>query len=174
MKIDLANVAGVPGAHGRYEVRAKVDPIDGVTVVGPVTGEITVQNTGSLLVMRGRLHARIRMNCGRCLALVEQALEVPVVEEFASGTAGADVDTIDRESPAESAMEDFVFDVSEFARQQISLHVPMTILCREDCKGICPTCGQNLNEGPCECEPETEETPFSKLKDLLGDTPDRE
>lgn len=43
-------------------------------------------------------------------------------------------------------------DVTDDIRQEVVLSYPMTFLCREDCRGLCPACGQNLNEGPCQCE----------------------
>jgi uncharacterized protein len=174
MRIDLANVAEVPGAHGRYRIEETIEPVDGVTVVGPVTGDITVLNTGSLLLVRGTLHAVIRTTCVRCLTIVEQHLDMPIAEEFAAETTAPDVETVDRESPEESAIEDYVLDAGEFVRQQVSVHAPMATLCKPDCKGMCATCGQNLNEAPCRCEPVPEAGPFDKLKELLEGETDRE
>ncbi len=174
VKIDLANVAGVPGAQGRYPIRERLDPIDGTKVVGPVTGEITVQNIGHLLVVRGRLRATVEMTCVRCLTPTRTSLDIPIEEEFASEGARPDVGTIDVEDPERAAIEDFVLDAKEFVRQQVETHLPMASLCRPDCRGICPQCGQNLNEGPCQCEPDTGASPFTKLKELLDEEPDRE
>jgi uncharacterized protein len=171
VKVDLADVAGVPGAHGRYSVCEQVPPIDGASVIGPVTGELTVQNTGLLLVVRGRLQAVLEVACARCLAPTQVPVRIKVEEEFAAEGASPDVDTIDREDPERAAIEDFVLDVTELVRQQLAVNVPMTSLCRPECQGICPQCGQNLNEGPCQCEPDTAGSPFSKLKDLLGEKP---
>ena len=174
MKIDLANVAGVPGAHGRYPVDETIRPLDGVEVVGPVTGEITVQNTGLLLMVRGWLRAAVRMNCVRCLAQTQEPLEIAIEEEFASEGAPPDVDTIDRDDPERSAIHDYVLDLSEFARQQVAVNTPMASLCRPDCLGICPVCGCNLNDGPCDCpQPEADAGPFAGLKDLLEDRADQ-
>ena len=167
MKIDLANVAGVPGAHGRYVVDETIRPLEGVEVVGPVAGEITVQNTGQLLLVRGRLRATVRMNCVRCLTPTEEPIAMAIEEEFAAAGAPADVDTIDREDPERSALHDYVLDVREFVRQQVAINTPMASLCRPDCQGLCPTCGRNLNEGPCDCQPEGDAGPLAKLKDLL-------
>jgi uncharacterized protein len=107
------------------------------------------------------------MTCVRCLAPVEMSLEMTVEEEFASEDTAPDVETIDREDPETSAMSDFVLDMGELSRQQIAVNVPMTALCRPDCKGICAHCGHHLNEGSCECEPVAAEGPFLKLKELL-------
>jgi uncharacterized protein len=167
VKIDLANVAGVPGAHGRYVVDETIRPVDGLEVLGPVTGEITVQNTGLLLMVRGQLRATVRMNCVRCLRPTEEPIGIEIEEEFAAEGAPADVDTIDREDPERSALHDFVLDVREFVRQQVAVNVPMSSLCRPDCKGFCPHCGRNLSEGACQCEPEAAAGPFAALREML-------
>jgi uncharacterized protein len=174
VKIDLANMAGVPGAHGRYVVDETLPATDGVEVVGPVTGEITVQNTGQLLVVRGRLGARVRSSCRRCLAETEEPLQIEIAEEFAAEGAAADVDTVDREDPERSAIHDYVLEVSEFVRQQVAVHLPMASLCRADCQGLCPQCGRNLNQGQCGCEPDLGAGPFAKLKEMLEKKAGRE
>jgi uncharacterized protein len=57
-------------------------------------------------------------------------------------------------------------DLTETLRQNVLLALPMVILCREDCQGLCPQCGHNLNLGPCECKPEVD-TRLSVLEKLL-------
>jgi uncharacterized protein len=57
-------------------------------------------------------------------------------------------------------------DLTEMLRQNVLLALPMVTLCQEDCKGLCPQCGHDLNLGPCECKPEVD-TRFSVLEKLL-------
>jgi uncharacterized protein len=57
-------------------------------------------------------------------------------------------------------------DLTEAVRQQVLLDIPMVTLCNEDCAGLCPQCGKDLNPGPCECEPEVD-TRLSVLSKLL-------
>lgn len=174
MKIDLASIAGVPGAHGRYVVEEGMPSVDGVEVVGPVTGEIAVQNTGQLLVVRGQVRATVRLSCARCVTQTQKTIDVEIEEEFASEGAPAEVDTIDRGDPERSAIQDYVLDVAELVRQQVAVNVPMSSLCRPDCQGICPHCGQNLNEGPCSCQPDASAGPFASLKEMLEKQADRD
>src|SRR5947209_8412224 len=54
-------------------------------------------------------------------------------------------------------------------RQQVLTEVPIRTLCASACRGLCPYCGADLNQGPCACPTEPPETPFSKLATLLGD-----
>jgi uncharacterized protein len=60
-----------------------------------------------------------------------------------------------------------VLDAGELARQQMVANLPMALVCRPDCRGICPTCGKNLNEGACKCEPTPADDRWAKLQDLL-------
>jgi uncharacterized protein len=168
LKTDLANIAGTPGARGSFEISEGFGPAEGIPAVGPVLGEITVENTGSLLLVRGRLRAVLRLACARCLSDTEQTVEVEVEEEFASQGAGPEVVTVDREEPEASAISDYVLDLHEFVRQQVMVRMPMAPLCRPDCRGICPQCGQNLNSGHCECEVEGSDARWAKLGQLLG------
>jgi len=60
-----------------------------------------------------------------------------------------------------------VLDVIDLLREQFQLVLPMKPLCREDCKGLCPECGTNLNRGTCDCTPHWEDPRLAALKGLL-------
>jgi uncharacterized protein len=92
-----------------------------------------------------------------------------VEEEFATAETAPDVLTIDREEPETSAIANYVLDVSELVRQQLAVNLPMAQLCREDCRGICPECGQNLNLGPCGCAKQPADARWSALASLLDE-----
>jgi len=57
-------------------------------------------------------------------------------------------------------------EVEEILKERIWLSIPMKPLCKEDCKGLCPTCGKDLNEGECDCPKEAIDPRFAVLKDL--------
>jgi uncharacterized protein len=167
MKIDLANIAGTPGERGRFPISVPLAPAEGYTPVGPATGEIIVENTGPLLLVRGTLHVLLRSTCARCLTEAEMSLDVEFEEEFASQGTAADVETMDRDEPEAAAISDYVLDAGEFVRQQVLPSLPLAFVCRPDCRGICPTCGKSLNDGPCGCEPASADGRWAKLHDLL-------
>lgn len=170
MKIDLANIAETPGARACYAISEHLAPSEGVSTKGPVVGEITAENIGPLLLLRGRLRAVLVLTCARCLGEAEQSVEIDVEEEFASEYTSADVDTIDRDEPEASAISEYILDVSELVRQQVMLTVPMGFVCSPDCRGLCPSCGQNLNQGPCECRLQSTDSRWGKLSELLDQT----
>ena len=68
---------------------------------------------------------------------------------------------------AEYAVEDTGFlDLAPLLREEAILAIPMDALCRPDCAGLCPECGKNLNEGPCDCQPEEIDPRLEALRKL--------
>lgn len=63
--------------------------------------------------------------------------------------------------------ESFKLDLDELLRSDILLELPYKYLCREDCKGLCPSCGKNLNEGPCSCNLHQVDPRLEVLKKLI-------
>lgn len=167
VKIDVGDIAGAPGARGRYAICEDVAPAEQYSLSGRVTGELTVENTGSLLLVRGWLRAPLKLTCARCLRQREHVVEMAVEEEFASETTAPDVETVDRDEPETAAISGYVLDATELVRQQIVVSLPMAFVCGPDCRGLCPTCGKDLNEGPCDCEAGAADDRWSKLKELL-------
>jgi uncharacterized protein len=60
-----------------------------------------------------------------------------------------------------------VLDLREAIRQNLLLAMPIKTLCKEDCAGLCPECGKDWNEGPCDCEAMVDDDRFSALRQLL-------
>ncbi len=108
--------------------------------------------------VRGRLSARLELQCGRCLEnfpfAVDQDLDLFYLPHRAE-------DEDEEEDEVELADRDMVvayyqgerLDLGEMLREQFFLTIPMKRLCREECAGICPTCGANRNARPCQCPP---------------------
>ena len=90
-----------------------------------------------------------------------------IEEEFATEDTHPDVHTIDRDEPEASAMSECVLDVTELARQQLIVNIPMASVCRPDCRGMCPQCGQNLNDAPCGCPSPPADSRWGRLQDFL-------
>lgn len=103
----------------------------------------------------GKLDASVEVPCDRCTAPVN----VPVNADFDVTYLPAEALTVEAEA-TELQEDDLNFaayeggsiDIDELAREQILLALPTRQLCREDCKGLCPTCGADLNTHTCRCE----------------------
>ena len=94
-----------------------------------------VEDVGRCYVVRGRIECRKSFTCDRCLA---QATENQVHE-------------LEEEFDKSEAVDDLL-DVTELLRDTLLAGQPMKNLCKADCKGLCPKCGANLNDGECGCD----------------------
>jgi len=95
---------------------------------------------------RGRIVAPWRASCRRCARPVEGTLEVRVAEQFRPEASPDDEDAYPLVNEA--------VDLRDLVRDAVVLELPLAPLCRPECKGLCPTCGCDLNERTCACRPE--------------------
>jgi len=137
----------------------------------PLRSEARVWKAGPSVRIRGGVKTSLRLQCVRCLkefpfpisSTFELTLlplkEVPGVEEV-------ELEQKDIES---SFYEGGEIHLSEIACEQIFLEIPFKPLCQEECKGLCPRCGKDLNLGSCECTKEEFISSFSALQKLKLD-----
>jgi len=119
------------------------------TLTGPVQVTGRFSSAGDQrYYWRVRFAATARMECRRCLAPVD----VPLVESRALIFA-ADDETPEDEGCYHIPPRTQLLELAETLREELLLAVPRFVECRPDCKGLCATCGKNLNEGPCACRP---------------------
>lgn len=127
-----------------------------VLLVGPVRFQGEITNADKLFHLSGEADARVRGLCARCLQPVELHLTVPVLAEFRRLSPEFEAGRAPRGGQEWDDADVAVFrgdvvDFTEQVREEINLSLPYRILCCEDCAGLCPKCGANLNEGPCGC-----------------------
>jgi uncharacterized protein len=110
-----------------------------------------LEPAGDEFLLRGVLRGGLLTQCARCLEPATLALDVPVTLTFAEREEpGAGDDGDDNEEEVIYVL-DGVIDVGSEIRDELLLDLPMSSLCREDCAGLCPTCGANRNLTPCDC-----------------------
>jgi len=97
---------------------------------------------------RVRFETTVRTECRRCLAEVL----VPI-DESRGLIFSADDETPDGDGCYAIDERARDLDLTEALREEVFLAVPAFVECRPDCKGLCPRCGANLNDGPCDCPP---------------------
>jgi len=111
-----------------------------------VTGRLSSAGSGRFY-WHGSVEGDITLPCRRCLtdvsAHVQDESHVIFAEAGSDEVDDPDVQVLDERST--------VIDLRPTIREQWLLNAPSFAVCREDCKGICPTCGKDLNEGPCQC-----------------------
>jgi uncharacterized protein len=157
VRVHIAELLGDPSAVRRVQfTEAFAAPADDVVLLGPVAGELALTGTGRTVSLRGRLHTRARLICGACLRSFPQALEFSVDEEFARARppepgAGRGEAALGPDDFVVAVGADDTIDLSEVVRQHLLLALPIAPRCREDCRGLCPRCGADLNAAPCAC-----------------------
>lgn len=123
---------------------------------------------------RGRLQARLGMHCGRCLEAFVRDLDEPLdlfylprSQSDEAEEQEQDVELSDRDMVVAYYAEDRV-DLGEMVREQLHLTMPLRRICREECRGLCPSCGVNRNTGTCDCRPtETADERLAPLRKLF-------
>jgi uncharacterized protein len=118
--------------------------------------------------VQGKLTTSLETNCARCL----EPLTQPVTREFdllyrpQGADAGRDEMSVTDAEAEISYYEGEGLLLDDVVREQVLLAVPLKVTCREDCKGLCPHCGKNLNEEQCGCEVTLEEPRWAALKEI--------
>ncbi|HEX6644468.1 MAG TPA: DUF177 domain-containing protein [Gemmatimonadales bacterium] len=116
----------------------------GLELEGPVevTGRLQSSGEGEYL-WRGQIRAVVDAECRRCLTPVRQEVDAGVDVLFST-----DPEAIDDPSVYPLAESATHIDVTDAVREELALAVPTLVLCREDCAGLCPKCGADLNAEP--------------------------
>lgn len=127
----------------------------------PVEIKGSVTNKASLVELDAAVTYVYEADCDRCGVYTAKKHTLHIHKSLAPSIEGEESDSI-------LLTPDMKLDLDEFVYSEVIVSLPMKHLCNEDCKGICPKCGKNLNEGKCGC-PEKEIDPrLSALADLLN------
>lgn len=129
-------------------------------VVANLIGYATFSRTQQGLLVQGEFSARLEVECVRCLEPFWQQVHWTFTDLYA----------FDKRSLSESNLlvpEDGHIDLAPLLREYALLEVPIMPICRPDCRGLCPVCGENLNLRDCGHRTHADDSPFSLLKDLL-------
>jgi len=153
------------GSIRNYEVSEIVNVASGKSTV---QGEVGLIRTDRSILAKGTLHTEVEVTCSRCLSLFSCPLTLNIEEEYFPITdvvSGASL-PLPEEPGCFTIDEHHVIDLTDAIRQYALLAIPMKPLCRGDCAGLCPNCGHNLNQGPCDCSPQETEPRWSELSKL--------
>ena len=124
----------------------QLEPYD--TYAAPVRIKGSVKNRAGVITLDMNVAASLEQTCDRCMKAF--------VREYSYDPSHTLVTALDNEEDEGYEYDDYVtcpdktLDVSELALTDLKLGMPTKILCKEDCKGLCPVCGKDLNEGACE------------------------
>ncbi len=119
----------------------------------PFELKLDIYNSQDSFTFTGTLKGELILECSRCLEEFSFLVDVDIQENL----------------PKEDIEDINNVEISDFLKKNIFLSIPIKPLCSGDCKGLCPECGQNLNYGQCECEPDNTDPRMAKLKELIDD-----
>jgi uncharacterized protein len=156
------NEAWVREVVGRLEKQ-------GTRLVGQVAIQLVLTKLEPDYYLRGQLAFSVEQTCGRCA----EAFTLPIVQTVELGLAHVKTKKPNHDELSEESdeldvvyFEGFDIDLAPLIEEQILLSIPYAPICRADCKGICQTCGADLNLGRCRCQKTNPLNPFSALADL--------
>lgn len=168
MQINVSQLMQEPvGSTREYEVDATDEIIDDGNQYN-VQGRCQLMRTQRSILVKCALDADVELTCSRCLSRFHHPLKIKFEEEFMPTVdihSGAPLPAPE-ESSAFTIDERHTIDLTEAIRQYALMAVPMKTLCDEDCAGLCHKCGQNLNQGKCDCPAEEIDPRWAKLTDL--------
>ena len=166
MIVHIGSIKGRKGASMsiQFDDQEPASPDEQIRFVGgtPLRVEARVTNTGICYLVQGNVEADLALTCSRCLKEYPWHLRAPLHEVYRPAAEPDDVGVATEESPVsfndlDEEIRSFngsEIDLTEAVQEQIVLTLPMKLLCREDCEGICPQCGVDRNEASCKCRNE--------------------
>ncbi|MCC3373040.1 DUF177 domain-containing protein [Cohnella sp. REN36] len=134
-----------------------------VTPLSPLQAKVTAVAADGVVNVTGTLTGKLQLLCSRCLTPLEVEYEFPYGETFKHVSQ----EVADR---GEQDDEDFVpfhgerLELRPYVEEEMVLSLPLAPLCKEDCKGLCPDCGQNRNETDCKCQQQKIDPRLEALK----------
>lgn len=164
MRLNLQKIIHVPGGvvPFSFEMDLSQEDFFGMSpVTRPVEVVGEVRNIAGMLVMEGEVSTLLDCSCGRCLKQFSSEKRVPLHYVLAEELEGEEDEII--------LLENGEVDVYELAYEAFVFEMDTKFLCSEDCKGLCPGCGANLNEESCRCAKKVDPR-WAVLSQLLDKT----
>ena len=129
-------------------------------IIGTVKLVGSMSNAGDVLLLQAHMECQVQRTCGRCLQEFVGVTKAEVVEKFYPASA----DNIENDA---FVYDSDVIDITEPLREGLLLPEPMQALCKPVCRGLCPVCGADLNDGDCGCDRLTVDPRLAALKQFI-------
>ncbi len=165
MEWNLQSVLHCDGKRMPMDVSLELaqNPDDDFRILGPVALVGEIVNIGGCLEFTAEGRVKLERVCDRCMEQFETDLVFPVFERLKK----ADLIDEGNEDPDLILIEGNTIDLDEMVYGALYMNLSSKALCREDCKGLCPICGQNKNFGECSCDDRPTDPRFDILDQLL-------
>lgn len=167
-------ISGLSEGEHPFEFDLPVEEIGLDSFEGNVKVVGSISKVGTQLFLTSQATATLATACDRCLGEARLAISVPINIYYQTNFADPDYEGDDEGVEVRSLHPDEdVIILDDEVRQSILIGVPLKVLCSEDCRGLCPTCGADLNKGECHCPKEEIDPRWAKLAEIFK-KPDQE
>jgi uncharacterized protein len=169
IKLDVSRIKNNPGGKEHFLKDFEMQPIDTeieeIFFNKPVALDLTILNNDGLLNLTGKLEGNVRLACSRCLELFDMPVFAEMEEVYYNESQNNDLSADDGGEwiPFKG---DKINITTEVVKSLLSA-LPMKLVCRQDCRGLCQNCGVNLNTSCCHCPKEETDIRLQVLKQLL-------
>ncbi|MCC3144799.1 DUF177 domain-containing protein [Halanaerobium sp. Z-7514] len=150
---DLGDIGGKKNVSMEIEIADLNFRDQEVEIKDDIKLEIEIYHTSDSFLVEGEMEVNLILSCSRCLENYRSSALIEISEEVLK----KDMEDLEK------------LFIDEIIVDNIILSLPIKPLCSEDCKGLCPQCGQDLNEAECDCEIESIDPRLEKLKEFYDD-----
>ena len=162
MFIDISGVLGKKGEQIEFSITENIEKDEDYAAItafdGPVEIKGVATNIDGAIKVEAEGTLSLFMSCDRCVTDVKEEIDFFLEEVYvASGNAQED----------DEFYQGSTIDLTSAVKKSILSSLPMKVLCNEDCKGLCPQCGKDLNAGECGCKTEHIDPRFESLRSLF-------
>jgi len=168
----VLNLAKIRTADEHVEREYAPDAVgaetDAYKVVAPVSLAFDIHKDKDKFRLVGRVRTRLELPCSRCLEPFNVEVDAPFDLRYQPHAAntGEGEREIEEDDLDTAFYENDEIDLAQLMQEQFYLALPMKPLCSDDCKGLCPNCGTNLNRNTCDCTTQWEDPRLTALKTL--------
>ncbi len=163
MKIQISDIVSGKGRHKNIDYTFEMNPFEFEgDIIKPVSScnvQGNISSKENILLLNINIKVNLEMNCSRCLDTFIYPIDIDIEERF----------TNDSESQDEAIVViDDVLDINEVVETSIISTLPIKRICKTECKGLCQTCGCNLNHSSCACDKDDVDVRFEVLKGFFN------
>jgi uncharacterized protein len=167
MKLDISDLLNKDNLeedlHITLDEKSFYDGSEYIGVLNSINFSGVLKKVGDIFLLDGKVNAVLELTCSRCLDKFPYTVNININEKFTDGK------NTDENEDDLIFIDDSSIDVTEVIENNIILTLPIKRLCSDDCSGLCPRCGVNLNKSTCSCEKAETDIRWAKLKDMFSD-----
>ncbi|MDK2800667.1 MAG: hypothetical protein PWP27_718 [Clostridiales bacterium] len=168
MIIDLSSILKVEGSKIDFNSTVEIQEIefmgDKYTFLEPIKVVGSVRNVGDTLQLNAQVSGRMNVNCYRCMKDIEKNFNFTMQEVLIND----DLHQVKNKDNDSIHFQGNQINIRDIIIDNVLMNISMKYLCSQDCKGLCPSCGVDLNINKCECKTENIDPRFEVLKKLLN------